>query len=89
VEHAVGGEEHTLAVVHERDSGPPPREQRGTGVLYALILLVPFAGTFFPWVYNTRDPELAGIPFFYWYQMLWVPLSMVVTVAVYRALRRR
>jgi hypothetical protein len=54
---------------------------------YALLLL-PLAGTLLPWLYNARDPELAGIPFFYWYQVLWVPISVVITLVVYRATRR-
>ena len=29
------------------------------------------------------------MPFFYWYQMLWIPLSVLVTLTVYRATRRR
>jgi hypothetical protein len=53
------------------------------------LLLVPLVGTLIPTLYNQNDPELAGIPFFYWYQLLWVPLSVVVTLLVYRATRRR
>ena len=66
-------------------SGPPgARETR-----WAWLLLVPLAGTLFPPLYNTKDPELFGLPFFYWYQMVWIPISVVVTLAVYRATRRR
>jgi hypothetical protein len=54
-----------------------------------LLLLVPLLGTLVPGIYNHREPELAGIPFFYWYQVLWVPLSVAITVVVYRATRRR
>jgi hypothetical protein len=32
---------------------------------YALLLL-PFAGTLFPWIYNRAEPALLGMPFFYW-----------------------
>jgi hypothetical protein len=53
------------------------------------LLLVPLVGTLIPAIYNTQDPELAGIPFFYWYQLLWVPLSVIVTLIVYRRTRRR
>ena len=42
------------------------------GAKWQWLFLIPFFGTFFPWIYNTRDPELAGIPFFYWYQFAWV-----------------
>ena len=41
-----------------------------------------------PPLYNTRDPELFGVPFFYWYQMVWIPVSVLVTVTVYRATKR-
>ncbi len=54
-----------------------------------LLLLVPLIGTLIPTIYNSREPEIAGIPFFYWYQMLWVPLAVLLTVIVYRATRRR
>jgi Protein of unknown function (DUF3311) len=53
-----------------------------------LLLLIPLVGTLIPPIYNTQDPELAGIPFFYWYQLLWVPLSVIVTAIVYRRTRR-
>ena len=58
-------------------------------VLLAGMLLVPLAGTLFPPLYNTQDPELFGVPFFYWYQMLWIPISVIVTLTVYRATRRK
>jgi len=44
------------------------------------LLLVPFLGVLFPWIYNTESPELFGIPFFWWYQMAWVPVSAVLTI---------
>ena len=66
-------------------SGPPgARETR-----WSWLLLLPLAGTLFPPIYNTKDPELFGLPFFYWYQMVWIPISVVVTLTVYRATRRR
>jgi hypothetical protein len=53
------------------------------------LLLIPLIGTLIPPLYNHEDPTLAGIPFFYWYQLLWVPLSVLVTWTVYRRTRRR
>jgi Protein of unknown function (DUF3311) len=52
------------------------------------LLLVPLVGTLIPPLYNVEDPTLIGIPFFYWYQLLWVPLSVLVTLMVYRQTRR-
>lgn len=34
-------------------------------------------------------PVLFGIPFFYWYQLLWIPLSAVLLYIVYRGEERR
>jgi hypothetical protein len=64
-------------------------KKRETARGWYWLLVVPFFGTFFPWIYNTLDPELFGIPFFYWYQMAWVPISVLLTVIVYRATTRR
>jgi uncharacterized protein DUF3311 len=47
------------------------------------LLLVPLLGLLIPPIYNHVDPELFGIPFFYWYQLAWVPLSVTVTWLVY------
>jgi hypothetical protein len=39
------------------------------------------------WVpfYNRPLPELAGIPFFYWYQLVWVPLTAAILYVAYVA----
>ena len=66
-----------------------PRKPRESGTGWYWLLIVPFFGTFFPWIYNTRDPEFIGMPFFYWYQMLWVPISVLITIFVYRATTER
>jgi hypothetical protein len=48
---------------------------------YALLIL-PFLGTLLPALYNHARPALLGLPFFYWYQLLWVPLTAVLLGAV-------
>ena len=67
-----------------RGEGPPG--PRNTG--WTWLLCVPLLGTLFPFIYNSNDPELIGIPFFYWYQMLWIPLSVLCTLVVYNKTRR-
>jgi Protein of unknown function (DUF3311) len=52
------------------------------------LLVLPFLGLLYPPLYATRDPEIAGIPFFYWYQFAWVPLTALLTFLVYRRTRR-
>jgi hypothetical protein len=52
-----------------------------------LLLIVPLVGVLIPPFFNKTDPQLGGVPFFYWYQMLWIFVSVTVTVIVYRATR--
>jgi hypothetical protein len=40
-----------------------------------------------PPFYNKVEPTWLGIPFFYWYQLLWIPISAVFAAIVYRATR--
>jgi hypothetical protein len=40
-----------------------------------LLLILPFIGTLLPPIYNRALPSLFGMPFFYWYQLAWVPLT--------------
>lgn len=57
-------------------------------VVIALCLLAPFVGILWVSSYSRTEPTLIGVPFFYWYQMLWVPLSAVLTTIAYRLLQR-
>ena len=51
------------------------------------LLLVPLLGTLITPIYNHADPKLIGIPFFYWYQMVWIAGSVICTLIVYRKTR--
>jgi hypothetical protein len=51
------------------------------------LLLVPLVGLLIPPIYNHAEPEFIGLPFFYWYQLAWVPISVAVTALVYRKTR--
>ena len=48
-----------------------------------ILLLIPFIAILWVPSYASASPDLAGIPFFYWYQFLWVLISAVLTAAVY------
>ena len=39
-------------------------------------------------IYAHHAPELFGMPFFYWYQMLWVLIEAVLLLICYRIVRR-
>jgi Protein of unknown function (DUF3311) len=59
-----------------------PRRSASRGWYW--LLLLPLVGTLIPPIYNATDPRFIGIPFFYWYQMLWIPISVTITALVYR-----
>lgn len=59
-----------------------PAKKRSFRLLH-LLLLLPFVAILWVPFYNHVDPEFAGIPFFYWYQLLWIPLGALVLLPVY------
>jgi len=61
------------------------KKQKGGLRPVHLLLLVPFVATLWVPFYNRPLPELAGIPFFYWYQLVWVPITAALLYIVYRA----
>lgn len=48
-----------------------------------LLLLIPFVAMLWVSSYNVAEPMIAGIPFFYWYQLLWVLIGAVIIGFVY------
>lgn len=58
--------------------------ENGNGRRWWLVLLViPLIATLWPPFYAKFDPTISGIPFFYWYQFLWVLITVVITAIVY------
>ncbi|HLX03325.1 DUF3311 domain-containing protein [Trinickia sp. YCB016] len=47
------------------------------------LLVLPWIAMIWVPSYNKIDPQLWGFPFFYWYQLLWVLISAVITALVY------
>ena len=48
-----------------------------------LLLLIPFIALLYPPFYAHPTPKLGAIPFFIWYQFLWVILGSAITGLVY------
>ncbi len=64
----------------------PPQRSRQPGIRWNgwnLLLLVPLFLLLTP-LYNRVNPTLFGIPFFYWFQMFSLIISVAVTALVYR-----
>ncbi|WP_317445318.1 DUF3311 domain-containing protein [Streptomyces collinus] len=53
-------------------------------MIIALCLVAPFVAMLWVGSYAKTDPAFIGIPFFYWYQMLWVLISTALTVLAHR-----
>jgi len=53
------------------------------------LLLLPVLLPLLTPVYNRIEPRLAGVPFFYWFQLALVGLDIVVVTVVYQATKRR
>ena len=51
------------------------------------LFLVQYLAVLWPPLFNLGAPSLAGMPFFYWYQLLCVLLGAVLTAIVYFATR--
>ena len=54
-----------------------------SGVLLAVAIVVPLLVS----TYAKDKPRLWGLPFFYWYQLMWVFLSAILVSISYRLIR--
>jgi len=64
----------------------PVGRRRGWSWWY-ILFVIQFAAMLWVPFYNKAEPALIGIPFFYWYQLLWVMVGAVLTAIVYFATR--
>lgn len=53
------------------------------------LLLLPWIAMIWVPSYNKVEPQLFDFPFFYWYQLLWVLISAVITALVYHKTKDR
>ncbi len=64
---------------------PGKSRARGWRRAMPLLLIIPYVGTLWVSTYASVKPELWGIPFFYWYQFLWIGIGAAITIVVYLA----
>jgi hypothetical protein len=69
-------------------SGPAPR-RTGAWVLITVLVLISILGTLIVPIYARSSPYLGAFPFFYWYQLLWVPFVGVLMAICYLISTRR
>jgi membrane protein implicated in regulation of membrane protease activity len=66
----------------------PPRAHTGTWILVGVLLAAAIVGTLWVPFYNRATPALGGFPFYYWYQLIWVPIVAVLSATAYLLARR-
>ena len=56
----------------------------GGDMIKLLLLLFPCVVALWTPLYNFEDPALFGLPFFYWFQLMLIPLSALAIFAADR-----
>ncbi len=59
---------------------PTPAARMVVAVLYAIVAV----GALWVPIYNRIEPRLFGVPFFYWFQMIWIFAGAAATGLAYR-----
>ena len=69
----------------------PDRSGRNTvtWALVAALLVLGVAGTLVVPLYARTAPKLGPFPFFYWYQLAWIPIVAILACAAYLLTRHR
>ena len=51
--------------------------------LWIVVFLAVFAVALWVPLYNRVEPSLFGVPFFYWFQFVWIIVAAIVTGVAY------
>jgi hypothetical protein len=77
-------------------AGPPPGRPapaapraRSDRSPWNWLLAIPIVLPLLTFVYNREAPRVAGFPFFFWFQLLFPVLAVVVTTVVFVLTKRR
>ncbi|MER6807966.1 DUF3311 domain-containing protein [Spirillospora sp. NPDC000708] len=70
-------------------SSPPPSPSLARKAVAGVLLVVPFAVYLAVPTYAKDGPHVAGFPFFYWWQLLWVVLTAVCIGSAHLLTRKR
>jgi hypothetical protein len=65
-----------------------PSKHVGTWIVITVLLAAALIGTLWVPFYNDLTPVLGGFPFFYWYQLMWVPIVAILAATAYLLSRR-
>lgn len=68
---------------------PPPARTTTVRRGWHWLLVIPMVLPLLTPVYNRRDPQLWGVPFFYWYQIGCVVVASLIMIFVYLVTKGR
>jgi hypothetical protein len=71
-----------------QQSPPRTRSPLSTATA-AVLLLIAVIGAFWVPIYDRSAPKLGDFPFFYWFQLIWMPVVMVLCYLAYLLMRTR
>jgi hypothetical protein len=67
----------------------PPGRRPLTWGLVTILLGAAIVGTLWVPIYARSAPKLGPFPFFYWYQLVWVPVAAILCWLCYILLRTK
>jgi hypothetical protein len=70
-------------------SPAPAGRSSATWAAVTVLLAVGIAGTLIVPIYARTAPQWGPFPFFYWYQLIWVPVVAILAWIAYLLLRVR
>jgi cytochrome bd-type quinol oxidase subunit 2 len=65
------------------------RKSPATWTVVAILLAIAILGTLWVPLYARSAPKLGPFPFFYWFQLIWVPATAVLCWICYLLLRAK
>ena len=66
-----------------------PTKRPSTLVIVAVMLTIAIMGSLWVPIFARSQPELHGFPFFYWYQLILVPVTSLLCWICYLLLRTK
>jgi hypothetical protein len=67
---------------------PPPRLPGRVQLMVGILLAIPLLALGAVPLYSRSTPKVWGFPFFYWYQLVWVLITPVLTYSAYVLIKR-
>jgi len=66
-----------------------PGRNPAAWVAAAILIVIGIAGTLIVPIYARSAPKLGAFPFFYWYQLIWVPVVAILAWISYLLVKTR